>query len=375
MTSVILLAGGSWTRFWADKSKALLAWKPIFLYSLETFHTHPKITEIIIIARTTEIPEYEKLKKQFPKIRSIIAGGDERQESVKNGIQDVTQNITLIHNGANPLVTKEEITNIIEATKKYGAAVVGSKSINTLKMVNEKNQIIKTIPRKNIYEVQTPQGVTTKRFKNLIQNTNTELFTDDVSFFEHAKLPVQIIPCSPNNFKITYPTDLIKMESILNQKIKIGIGHDSHRITKNKNYITLWGIDIKCGFGLEWNSDADVLVHTICNAIGTAIWQGSLSKYSDEMCKNWITDSKIYLKHIFSEVKKLWYQIGNIACSIEAKKPKLETHIPAMKEAISNILECTTLQIGIACTSGEELSDFWKWLGIQCFAHVMLVKK
>jgi len=375
MVSVILLAWGNGTRFGSDKCKALLAGKPVFLHSLQTFHDHNQIKEIIIVAKQEETKDYKTLKTNFPKIKKVVEGWSKRQFSVRNGIQKATQDITLIHNWANPLVSSKEISQTIQATKKYGAAVVGYPAINTLKKVDKNGLVIQTVPRKDIYEVQTPQGVITTKFKKLLTN-NSSLVTDDVSFFEHANLPVKIIPCSPNNFKITHPADLTKAESLLNPQIKIWIGHDSHRIDQSKKFITLGWIQINCRFGLEGNSDADVLTHSICNAIGTAIGQGSLSKYSDPMChQEDITDSSEYLKHIFSEAQKLGYEIGNLACTIEAKKPKLEKHIPTMKKILSQILNCTTLQIGIACTSGEELSTFGKGLGIQCFAHILLTKK
>jgi len=376
MVSVILLSGWKWTRFWSDKCKTLLAGRPVFLYSLETFHNHPKITEIIIVTKKHEISEYKSLKNQFPKIKFVVEWWTERQFSVQNWIQKSTKKITLIHNSANPLVTPKEITDTIKATQKYGSAVVWQKAVNTLKKVDQNWLIIQTIPRSDIYEVQTPQWVNTKIFKKLIKNPNTELFTDDVSFFEHAKLQSKIVPVSKQNFKITYPEDINKAESFLNPKIKIWIGHDSHRIDKNKTFTTLGWIQIKCGFWLEWNSDADVLIHAICNAIGTAIGQGSLSIYSDPMChQKKITDSQTYLKHIFQEAKKQNYQIWNLACTIEAQKPKLEKHIPAMKQNLAKLLNCSIIQIGIACTSWENLSDFWKWLWIQCFTEVILYQK
>jgi 2-C-methyl-D-erythritol 2,4-cyclodiphosphate synthase len=117
------------------------------------------------------------------------------------------------------------------------------------------------------------------------------------------------------------------------------------------------------------------LTHAICNALWTAIGKGSLSLYADKMClERWIENSLKYLESIYVEVKKSWYEIGNIACSIEAAKPKLEKHIPQMKAILSQTLNCVSQQIGIACTTGEKLTDFGKGLGIQCFVHCILVK-
>jgi len=363
MISTILLAGWKWTRFWQNKKKVLLGWIPVFLHSLKTFNKHNQIDEIIIVCREKEIQEYKTLQKDFQKIKYITTWWKERQQSVQNWIKHCSWEITLIHNSANPLVTKQEISETIKATKKYWASVVWRKAINTLKKVTKDGQIIKTIPREDIYEVQTPQWVTTQIFKKLITNKDKKNFTDDVSFFEQAWLPVKIVQASKQNFKITYPEDLQAAESFITTNQIIWIWHDSHRIDKTKTFLTLGAVKINCWFGIEWNSDWDVLVHTLCNAIGTAIWAGSLSIYSDKMCQSWTKDSKQYLKHIFSKAKSLWYKIWNIACTIEAKKPKLEKHIPKMKQNLSDIIDCSIMQIWIACTSWEWLSDFGKWLG------------
>jgi len=376
MISAILLAWWNWTRFWQDKNKVLLWWKPVFLYSIEKFNQHPEINEIIIVCKKSDISEYTNLTKELTKVKKIIKWWTERQFSVQNWIKEVSWEITLIHNCANPLVTTKEISDVIQATKEFWAWVVWSKAINTLKQIDINWHIIKTIPRADIYEVQTPQWVQTKIFKKLISKYKNEVFTDDVSFFEKEKLTVKIVPASKQNFKITYPEDLKTAESFLKTQIIIWVWHDSHRFDPkkiDKTTIKIWWIPIPHNQNFEANSDWDVLIHTICNAIWTAIWKWSLSIYSDKMCKSGITDSTEYLKYIFQQMKKLWYKIGNISCSIEAQKPKLEKHIPAIKKNLSKLLECSTIQIWIACTSGEWLSDFWKWLWMQCFANIILV--
>lgn len=378
MISLILLAWWSSSRFWWNKMKALLWWIPIFLHSLIKFYKNPKITEIIIICKEDDIEDYKLLQKQFPKIKHVILWWNERQFSVQNWIKYVSNEITLIHNWANPLVTDSEINDVIDSTEKYWASAPWMRSKNTLKKVDKEWFVIETINRDDIWEMQTPQWVDTKKFKELNQNkTKTEdktPFTDDVSFFEKAWLQVKIVQASEQNFKITTQEDLLKAQNFVKQDLRIGIWHDSHRFGKPWEFIVLWWVQVPFNKGLEWNSDGDVLIHAICNAIWTAIWEWSLSLYSDEMCKKWIKDSSEYLKYIMKMMKSKWYIIWNISASIEALQPKLEKHILSMKQKLSELLECTVLQIGIACTSWENLTDFGKGLWIQCFVNVILKK-
>ena len=373
MVSVILLAAWNSDRFWTDKLKTPLWWVPIFLHSLAKFHKNPNVDEIIVVCKKEKISEYELLKKSFPKIKKIVLWWNLRQISVLNWINEVDGEICLIHNWANPWVTTDEINSVIEWTQKYWACVVLSKTVNTIKIIWDDSFISKTTDREKIVEVQTPQWVNTKKFLELSEKYKNEAFTDDVSVFEKAGEKVKLVKASETNFKITTPMDLAKAEGLVKPSLRIWIWHDSHRFIKKtwENFITLWTVKIKHSHSFEANSDWDVVLHCLCNWIWTAIWEGSLSLYSDEMCKKWVIDSRKYLKHIFEKCKSMWYVIWNISISIEWSEPKLEKHIPEMKEAIGNILNCSPYQIWIAVTSWEKLSDFWKWNGIQAFCNII----
>ena len=375
MISVILLAAWSSIRFWnVNKLKALLWWIPVFLHSLVKFYKHPQINEIIIVTSEKEIDDYRLLQKTFPKIKDVVIWWKQRQESVKKWLDKVNNEILLIHNWSNPLVTDLEIEQVIKNTQEYWACAPWLKAINTLKKVDEEMMIKETIPREDIYEVQTPQWVNVKTFRKLVNKKSVKTFTDDVSYFENANLPVKIVLASENNFKITNPSDLLKAENIVRKDLIIWIWHDSHRLIKWDKPLIIWATEINSDYYFEWNSDWDILLHALCNAIWTAIWEWSLSLYSDKMCKMWQTNSIEYLKHIYKEMKNKGYQIWNLSISIEWKEPKLESFIPKIKENLAKNLECTVFQIWIACTSWEWLTSFWKWEGMQCFVNLILRK-
>ncbi|MBU0647610.1 2-C-methyl-D-erythritol 2,4-cyclodiphosphate synthase [Patescibacteria group bacterium] len=156
--------------------------------------------------------------------------------------------------------------------------------------------------------------------------------------------------------------------------MKIGIGQDSHPFDSHKK-LYLGGIVISKHPGLKGNSDSDVVLHALCNALTSAVGQGSLATYSDKMCQSGITDSQEYVKTALNFVTKNNYQVNNVSISIEALKPKLEKHFPAMKKSISKILNIAENSVGITATSGEHLTTFGKGQGIQAFAAVTIIKK
>ena len=126
--------------------------------------------------------------------------------------------------------------------------------------------------------------------------------------------------------------------------------------------------------GLEGNSDADVVIHTICAAIEQALGRVNFSVYADEMCKDGITDSVEYLKIAIAHMKEDGYKINNLGISIEAKTPKILPIEERMKNRLVEILGIEKNRIGINATSGEGLTAFGQSKGIQVFAIVSLIK-
>ncbi len=155
--------------------------------------------------------------------------------------------------------------------------------------------------------------------------------------------------------------------------MRIGIGQDSHPFAKDKKPLVLGGVLVSASGGLEGKSDADVILHSLCNALSSAIGGDSLSTWSDSMCKAGITDSSKYVRHIFNVLKKEKYRVENVSISVEAKKPYLKLGTTGqIKKNIAVLLEIDKKQVGITLTSGEGLTPFGKGLGIQSFSQVLI---
>ena len=159
---------------------------------------------------------------------------------------------------------------------------------------------------------------------------------------------------------------------------KVGIGQDSHRLIFNSQFsifkpLMLGGIKITEKYCLEADSDGDVIIHSLCNAISTASGGGSLDTWAGEMFKRGITDSREVLKVILARVKAKKYKINNVAIMVEAGKPRLERFREKMQTSLAKLLEVEKDKVGIAFTSGEDLTVFGKGEGIQVFSIVSLI--
>lgn len=229
MNTVIILAAGASKRMkGVDKIFYRVKKKPLIFYTISVFEKHPQIGKIIIVVKKNNFKKLRLLikKYKFRKIIAITEGGKERQESAFNGLKVAGNfgakpgDLILFHNGANPLVLKKEIDEVMRAAKKYKAALLGQFARDTIKKIDENNFVEKTIDRKKIFLAQTPQVIEYQLAKMAFEKAVTEKFqgTDDVSLVERMGKKVRVVPSSSANIKITYPEDLKFLEGQLKRK-------------------------------------------------------------------------------------------------------------------------------------------------------------
>ena len=320
MNFAVIVAAGRGKRMGKKLNKIFLPVldKPMIYYALKTFQDCREINEIIIASQKNDFRKIKEIKEKynFNKIKNIVEGGKERQDSVYSGLMSIKDakddDIIVVHNGSNPLVRENEITECINAARQYGAAVCCFPLKDTIKKI--KNDFVeKTIDRQDIYQMQTPQaikyGLFIEGFNNIKKNKLK--VTDDVSVVESLGKKARIVPCSYENIKITTKDDLKIAEGILIKRnnssadFRIGFGQDSHPFSGDKNKkLILGGCIIPNETGLEADSDGDVILHALFNAISSAIGDRSLDYYAGPMCKKGITDSKEYLKVILRKLNE-----------------------------------------------------------------------
>lgn len=148
--------------------------------------------------------------------------------------------------------------------------------------------------------------------------------------------------------------------------MKVSIGQDSHKIdyTNQSKKLVLGGIEFEEDFSILANSDGDVVLHAITNAVSGITCKNILGKISDDMCKSGITDSEEYLKEALKYLKE---KIVHLSISIECKTPKISPKIEEMRKNIARILSINENDVGITATSGEGLTEFGKGNGISVF--------
>ncbi|MDC9726588.1 MAG: 2-C-methyl-D-erythritol 2,4-cyclodiphosphate synthase [Candidatus Thioglobus sp.] len=155
-------------------------------------------------------------------------------------------------------------------------------------------------------------------------------------------------------------------------KFKTGLGQDSHAFEANNKPLLLAGVDFHHEQGLRANSDGDVLLHALTNAISSLTGVNILGARADELCQQGVTDSKEYLKLALAELNNL--EIQHVAISIECLVPKISPKIDQIKTSIAKLLNLKTSDVGVTATTGEGLTAFGQGKGIQVICIVSAIQ-
>jgi 2-C-methyl-D-erythritol 4-phosphate cytidylyltransferase len=182
--------------------------KPIALYALEALRSCPYIHEIIVVCARP----YQSIFQRDNNEIVFAQPGRRRQDSVFNAFQLVSEEcpLVLIHDAARPFILQEDMSRVIRAGEKYGAATLASPVTSTIKRADSSGMVEETLERKTLYAISTPQvlrkEILTEGFARVQKSGET--VTDDVSLAEVINRPVKLVMGSDSNIKITTPEDL-----------------------------------------------------------------------------------------------------------------------------------------------------------------------
>ena len=219
--SVIIVAAGSSSRMnGIDKQFLTINSKPVLLKSMLAFENCKAINEIIVVSREDNFDKIKSFADNFniTKFKTVISGGETRQQSVFNGINHISEecDIIAIHDGARPLILKSDIEKVIKDANKYGGATLGVPVKDTIKVIDSNGFIKSTPERSKLYITQTPQA-----FKKDIYLKGIEIskkyktdFTDDCQLVEAIGIKVFMTIGNYKNIKITTEEDIIIAESL-----------------------------------------------------------------------------------------------------------------------------------------------------------------
>ena len=217
--SAIITAAGSGRRFGEAKQFKKLHGKPLYQYSLDTFIKSRLFDEIILVIPNSNQEKVQKeIKRKYSSQVGLVIGGPDRQDSVKNAIQNSNPNIDLvvIHDAARPFITTTLIEKCISACETSDGAIIAMQPHDTIKFSKD-NIVEKTIDRSNIWMAQTPQAFNKRKILEAYSSSDFDdlIVTDESSLMEKLGYKIMIVPGTAKNFKITTFDDWKRAEAEL----------------------------------------------------------------------------------------------------------------------------------------------------------------
>ncbi len=370
--TAVIVAAGSGTRMGTDVPKQFLkiGGRTILETTVAVFEKNPHVDDILVLTGRDFVEFCEELCRPFEKVRSILPGGKERQDTVWEAVRRIPESeLVLIHDGVRPYVTDAVIEGVLAGAKSAGAAVPAVASKDTVRQTAADGGS-RTLDRKTLFQVQTPQGFASEILKEAYEAAYRDGFlgTDDAGLAERIGQTIVLTEGDYANIKITTREDL-PME------IRVGTGYDVHRLTEGRKLI-LGGVDIPYEKGLDGHSDADVMVHALMDALLGAAGLGDIGRHFPDTDPQYKGISSLKLLEIVNQrIHEAGYELGNADVTIIAQRPKLAGYISQMEENLAAVLGADIRQINVKATTTEKLGFTGRGEGIAAEAACIIKSK
>ncbi len=225
---VVVPAGGRGVRMGRKKQDIRVGARPVLRWTLDVLEATREVQGIVVAVPVEDVPVWRRRLRGCRKVRAVVAGGQERQESVARGLAAVpaTAALILVHDGVRPCITPELVRRVVEAARAHGAAVAALPVAETVKRGAE-GWVKETIPRDGLWAIQTPQGFRAELLREAHRRAAADRIvgTDEAALVERLGAPVRLVAGLPGNLKITRPEDLPLARRALGAR-----GHGGRRV-------------------------------------------------------------------------------------------------------------------------------------------------
>jgi 2-C-methyl-D-erythritol 4-phosphate cytidylyltransferase/2-C-methyl-D-erythritol 2,4-cyclodiphosphate synthase len=386
--AAIVVAAGRGRRLGGAGNKVFLpvAGRPILWWTLRAFQRCDAVAEAVLVVGEEDVAAASQLVEAaaFQKVTAICPGGAERGDSVRAGLAHIPPDagVVAIHDGARPLVTQALITACVEAAERHGAVIPAVPVVDTLKRAGPDETISATVDRAELRAAQTPQTFRRSLLVEAYARAQADGYagTDDAGLVERLGHPVHLIPGEPDNLKVTLPEDMERAAALLEHRhpageTRVGMGYDVHRLVPDRPLV-LGGVTIPHSLGLEGHSDADVLLHAICDALLGAAGLGDIGLHFPNSDPRYAgIDSRHLLRAVAQLLSAHTFETRQIDATLLAEAPRIRPHVPAMQAAIAEAAGCAPQRVSIKATTSEGLGFVGRQEGMAAWAVATIVHR
>ena len=394
--AAVIAAGGTGSRVGGTLPKQFLhvGGRPILVRTIQSLLALEDVVRVIVALPDEHIPLAEAMLSCWSWTVPVTctAGGPTRQESVRRGVLCVPGDVDviLVHDAVRPFCEPEMLERVVEAARRTGGAIPGLPVTETIQRVSRRGRVLKTPPRGELFAIQTPQCFDAAILRSALERAAREGFegTDESSVVCWAGHPVAVVTGSPENIKITRPLDIEVAQSLLareraqdsrpgkaageNAMLRIGHGIDYHRLAEGHRLV-LGGVEIPYEKGLAGHSDADALVHAICDALLGAAGLGDIGRHfpdSDPAHRG--RPSLEFLREVRETVANAGWTIQNVDATLLAQRPRLAPFFDAMRRNIAQSLDLTPEAVSVKATTTEGMNAEGQGEGISAHAVALI---
>ena len=392
MNAAVIVAAGRGSRMGLGRNKVLadVAGVPVIVRTVRALaETGLFDGGVVLVTGAEDMEEMRGLMAAHGLDVTLAQGGEDRQQSVYNGLRAVNPaaEIIAIHDGARPLVTRAVIERTIESAKRCGSGVAAVMLKDTVKRVDAEGAVVDTPNRETLRAVQTPQTFAAALIRGAHERfaVSAERATDDAALAERAGYRVMLTEGDVENIKLTTPEDMLLAQQVIlrregrtegrSAQMRMGHGYDVHRLVEGRKLI-LCGVEIPYEKGLLGHSDADVALHALMDALLGAAALGDIGRHfpdTDPAYRG--ADSGKLLDHVVSLLARRGYAVGNADVTIICQRPKLKDYIPQMQANVAAHLGVDVDCVNIKATTTEKLGFEGEGLGISAHAVACLVRR
>ena len=354
--TALIVAAGKGERLGSGLPKQFrtLAGKAVLRWAVEPFLRHSAVRDVRVVVG----PGQEQLAAQVLNgvdVGPFVTGGTERADSVRAGLQAIATDAVLVHDAARPFCPAGVIDRLVASLEFHDGAAPVLPVGDTL--ARGADNIDELVDRSNLLRVQTPQAFRTEALRRAYGAWSGEAPTDETTVLRAAGMAVASVAGDPALEKLTTDADWTRAEQWLAGMLvpSTGLGFDVHAFA-GEGPIMLGGIVVPHTRGLAGHSDADVVLHSITDAILGAAGLGDIGEHFPPSDPQWKgASSHLFLAHAAELVRDSGAIIDHVDCTVIAEEPKVGPHRTAMRQRIAEILGIEVGQVSIKATTTEGL--------------------
>jgi len=373
--SACIVAAGSGTRAGGGLPKQFrpLAGRPMLAWTVEAFLRHPRCAEIVIaLAAGMENAARDALGSLADHVR-FTRGGETRTQSVRATVLASEEANVLVHDAARPFVSREVIDGVLDALARADGAAPVLPIADALASGPDR---LEPRARDGLMRIQTPQGFARDALLRAFDAAPGE-YPDETALAAAAGLHVTGSTGEERNFKITYPEDFERAESLLMTPeaalpfIPVaGSGYDVHRLVPGGG-MHLCGVFLPGELALKGHSDADAGLHALTDAVLGAAGEGDIGQHfppSDERWKGAASDQ--FLRHAVELARTAGVTITHADVTLICERPKIGPHREALRSRVSELLGLPLARVNVKATTTEGLGFTGRREGLAAHAVV-----